>query len=231
MPRLPALLLLFLVSAAGLFATAQQSDNLFLDGKEQRIHSNPLGKYFAQHPERLPRSSVTSSALWRGYVATFEIHEGQLRVRDVKILKWDGKQDTELVSVLEQAFPKDTSRELSWFTGFLILPQGELVNYVHMGYASTFERYRLLFIKDGRVTANRVFTHEEYKEYKVRQFEAYTHSERYKKLHESASKTSRGPSVDSFLYIFDTDFPTEMLVDYKDFKPNSAAAPATTKTK
>lgn len=197
------------------------------------MHSNPLETYFGKHPERRPKTEGTNSSLWRGYIATFEIVDRQFKVRDVTIEVYDEKATygRRLVSKMDHAFPKGTSKALTWFTGFLILPQGKQVSYVHMGYASTYERYRLLFVKAGQVTADRIFTHDEYQEYKVKQFEAFTHTERYRQMQKSISAQGGdvGFNSEHFLYIIDTDFPVETLIDYKDFRPNSAQGPAAKK--
>lgn len=39
----------------------------------------------------------------------------------------------------------------SWFTGVLIVPRGEMVEYVHIGYQSVYERYVILVLKKGKV--------------------------------------------------------------------------------
>ncbi len=172
------------------------------------------------------QTKARSTALWRGYVATFEIVDQTLRVRDVQIQEWDGTgkdYKTKWVSILAKAFPAGTARTLDWFTGFLILPDGKLQEYVHMGYASTYERYRLLFVRAGRVTADRVFTADEYREYKVKQFEAFTHTERFREMRAKLRKGQSNLSADHFLYIFDATFPVDTLIDYKDFRPNQGS--------
>ncbi len=226
-------LALFAVLSSKSFATAQFSDYVSIDGKSEAMHSNPLEPYFAKYPEKRPISSITSTALWRGYIAYFSITDARLRVEDIQINdKMEPKAgEPKMKSVVNEVFPPSVDRTVSWFTGFLILPQGKVVNYVHMGYASTFERYRLLFIKDGRLLADRVFSHDEYVDYKQQQFAAYTKSEAYKKLKQRTEARSSSVAADNFLYIFDVNFPMETLIDYKDFRPASAikteAAPKT----
>ncbi len=60
-------LVLFL--AVDTFATAQQPDKIIYNGTTYDLHSNPLEAYFEKNPDKKSKSSVISSALWRGYVA------------------------------------------------------------------------------------------------------------------------------------------------------------------
>ena len=43
-----------------------------------------------------------------------------------------------------------------WFTGVLRIPQGELMQYVHMGFGSVHEEVRHIKIENGTVVAERV---------------------------------------------------------------------------
>lgn len=219
-----AFVILFALSAPATFATAQFPDYVSIDGKSAAMHSNPLEPYFARHPEKRPKTSVTSSALWRGYIAYFAITDGKLQVADIQV--YDKIESTsgepKMRSVMDEVFPVSADRTVSWLTGFLILPQGEVVSYVHMGYASTFERYRLILVKEGRVLAERVFSHEEYVEYRQRQFAAFTGSAAYRKIKQDLEGRSNSITAENFLYVFDVNFPMETLIDYKDFRPTSA---------
>lgn len=214
------------------FATAQYPDYLVVDGKEEPIHSNPLEPFFARHPDKRPSRGVQSSALWRGYVAHFEINKGMLFVKDVRVQQWEKKNDNPTwISVIDEVFPAKVDRNLSWFTGFLILPRGKMTEYVHMGYASSYEAYRLILVRIGRVMADRVFSEQEYKEYKVLQFAAYAETERFKKEKAALETTERQPyaiNADRFLFIFDASFPMDVLIDYKDFRPNKSPEPTPT---
>ena len=52
-------------------------------------------------------------------------------------------------SVLKALFGDDASRVATWFTGHLIVPTGEIVNYVHMGYGSTYSSYIVVTVVPG----------------------------------------------------------------------------------
>jgi hypothetical protein len=60
-------LIFVLLVAVELSATAQQGDILVLNGKQYFIETNPLEPFLKQNPDKLPKSDVVSSSLWRGY--------------------------------------------------------------------------------------------------------------------------------------------------------------------
>ena len=43
-----------------------------------------------------------------------------------------------------------------WFTGVIRIPQGKLLHYVHMGFASVYEQELHLKIEAGIVTASKL---------------------------------------------------------------------------
>jgi hypothetical protein len=207
------------------FATAQTPDRLVIEGREEPLHANPLEPFFKRHPERRPKSEWISSALWRGYIADFTIEGGMLYVRDIRIESTeDDRQDRRIwISVIEKVFSEKEERRLTWFTGFLVLPRGNMTAYVHMGYASAYERYRLILIRDGQVVADGDFSAAELEEYKALQLAAFARSEQFRK---TWIEIERGEgfgvtiNADTLLTIFDARFPVELLVDYKNFRPS-----------
>ena len=116
------------------------------------LHSNPLEGYFKKFPERRPRSNISSSALERGYVATFEMADKVPLLVDIEIqLPELDRQTSEIKwkSVRDEVFPNGKKQKVDCFAGLLVLPHGKLVDYVHMGYGSTYENYILLEIAAG----------------------------------------------------------------------------------
>lgn len=217
--RLLPLLFLFLGS---LFATAQFPDRLLIDKEEHAIFCNPLDQFFAKNPERRPKSEGMCTALWRGYIGVFVIKDKQLSVSDVLVLN-PNSNALDFVSRMGDSFPLGTDRTLTWFTGLLVLPQGEQLEYVHMGYASLYERYRLIHIKAGKVVADRTFTSDEYREYRLLQWEEYKKTQDYKTM--LADLKKREPSeleAEKFLAIYSVNFQSDIALDYKDFTPSKA---------
>lgn len=200
------------------FATAQYPDKIIFDGKEYSLHSNPLESYFEKNPDKRPKGGVMSTALWRGYVATFEIRDSQLFVKDIQIEYWDTtnkkSHDTKWKSVLTEVFGEQKDIKVDWLTGLLVLPYGKLVNYVHMGYGSTYEKYFLLEISKGDYVKSKKFDYKDYEKFKDKQFEAYKQTEEYKETKAKLKKDgSTDEFIDNFLRSFVTDYTSKILTE------------------
>jgi len=60
-------------------------------------------------------------------------------------------EDGEAVT-LDSLFPGFEDRVFAhWYTGVINIPQGKMTQYVHMGYASRYERELFLAIENGIV--------------------------------------------------------------------------------
>jgi hypothetical protein len=209
-------LLVALFSGASAFATAQSPDKIIYEGKEYALYSNPLEPYFTKNPEKRPRPQIMSSALWRGYVATFEIKDKQLFLKDIEIQYSDSVSAGayKFRSVMQDVFPGQQEVKIGWITGLLVLPHGERVNYVHMGYGSTYEKYILLEIDKGDLKNAKRLKHKEYEKFKERQFQAFKKTDEYKTLKEDLHKKGYSEDlIDSFLKSFVTDYTSMILTD------------------
>jgi len=131
--------------------TAQIGERLIYDGREVPMCSEPLGDYFA-FGGRNPEFKSSCTALWRGYVGTWEIVGGRLYLINLSGTLKDGSEAT-----LETVFPGYPDRVFAhWYSGTLRIPEGKRIEYVHMGYASIYERDRLIKIEKGVVVGTRV---------------------------------------------------------------------------
>ena len=195
------------------FATAQIPDKVIYNGKEYMLHNNPLESYFEKYPDKRPKVEVWSNALYRGYIATFEIKGGQLYLKDIEILS--SYKRKEWKTVRKEVFPKQKSVKIDWMTGILVLPSGKLLNYVDMGYASTFERYTLLEINGGKLVKEKVFEHDDCEKFKEKQFKVFKETDDYKKLKADIQKRSdwTDEAIDSYLQTFVLEFSTKILVN------------------
>lgn len=214
----PVIVSLMLFSFTDVNATAQYPDKLIYNGKEYALHTNPLEFYFEKHPDKKPKTEVMSTALWRGYVATFEIEEGQLYVKDVQIQVWrKNGEDVAWRSVIKDIFP-DKEVKAGWFTGLLVLPYGKLVNYVHMGYGSTYKNYLILEINEGNLQQEKQFNYKKYEQFKEEQFAEFKKTEEYRRLVEELSKEGdNSPEfIDSFLKDFVVQYTSKILTPSKD---------------
>jgi len=197
-------ILLFAVSISNVLATAQFPDKLIYGGKEYSLHTNPMETYFSKHPDKKPDSGVSCTALWRGYVATFEIKEKELLLTDIEVIVVSkdehGKSDWDFKSVKNKVMPESDRLKADWFSGILVLPHGERVKYVHMGYESTYSNYILLEIKKGELTNELSFDHKQLEEFKKQQLQAYKRTKDYRKqAEELKSRNVTQKDIDSIL--------------------------------
>lgn len=131
--------------------TAQISERLIFEGQQVALLSNPLNDFFALGGIN-PGFESTSTALWRGYVGTWEILNDRLYLVELRGTLKSGDDAT-----LNSVFPGFKDRVFAhWFSGRLRIPQGKRLEYVHMGYASTYERDVLLTLQNGVVLAKEV---------------------------------------------------------------------------
>ena len=185
MKALIVIMLMGAVAASSASATAQIPDKIVYEGETYSLHSNPMEAFFAKNPDRKPEGGSISSALWRGYRAIFGFQADRLVVKDVEIEVLVEDEDSlppyslttfEWKSAVDDVVPKGETLFVDWFTGILILPQGELVEYVHGGYESVYSDYILLEVKEGKLVGSHAFGHEQFREFrsfKRRRIRAY----------------------------------------------------------
>ncbi|MGH8075046.1 MAG: hypothetical protein ACREO4_13430 [Lysobacter sp.] len=179
------LLLIFAVPQLA-HATAQMPDKLLLDGEEVPLHTNPLQPYLSAHRDDVPKFRPMTTANWRGYVATFAIREGYLIVDKVEVrMREDGAKrgkdpeqkeyrlEPPMEDIVTQVFNGRDDVPATWYTGALVIPRGEVIDYVHMGYGSTSERYTLLRVKEGRVIERLDMEADDFTAYRRKRFSAF----------------------------------------------------------
>ena len=125
--------------------TAQVSEKLLYEGKSIFLFSEPLALYLMQNQIRF---TSPHTANWRGYVGTWEIIETE-GVERLYLIGIEAHKDYETILTLPELFPGFDKVFAHWFTGELRCPQGDLVEYIHMGYASTYEYELFLEFKQG----------------------------------------------------------------------------------
>ena len=126
--------------------TAQFAEKLIIDGKSESLCTNPLSEYFALSGQYFDFKS-TSTALWRGYVGTWEIVYDRLY-----LLAVHGELKNGQAVTLDLIFPGFPDRVFAhWYSGTLRIPQGGLIEYKHAGYSSIYERDLLIQVERGLV--------------------------------------------------------------------------------
>ncbi|MCE5193873.1 MAG: hypothetical protein LLF28_00195 [Nitrospiraceae bacterium] len=132
------------------FATAQIPDYIVYKGETLSIFSNPLESYFSTKNPR-PNSLFVFSctACWRGYVATWKIEDGYLYL--TKISEGTCGSDSKEIPISKIFHEQKAPIKAVWFNGTLRIQQGKLLQYIHMGYGSVYEKELLLTIENGRL--------------------------------------------------------------------------------
>ena len=131
--------------------TAQIAENLLYQGEQVAMCTNPLSDYFAAGGFN-PRFESNCTALWRGYIGSWEIVDDRLYLVGLEGTLEDGTEAT-----LGTVFPDFPERVFAhWYSGTLRVPQGRQLEYVHMGYGSRFERDVFLDIERGVVVKTQV---------------------------------------------------------------------------
>lgn len=128
--------------------TAQSPEKIVYQGEKLSMCSEPLEDYFSKGGIR-PKFRLSSTALWRRYVGSWEIVDDRLYLTDVSGWLEDGSKVT--VAMIFPGFPDKVFAQ--WYSGQLRIPQGKLLEYVHMGYGSAYERDLLLDVRCGVVVA------------------------------------------------------------------------------
>ena len=131
--------------------TAQIGENIIYKDKKYVMCTEPLSNFF-----NLSGISIEFceplTALWCGYIGTWEIKENRLYLISIE---GNLKNDKEVV--LEDIFPGYPDRVFAhWYSGLLRIPDGKMLSYEHMGYASEYERDILITIEKGVVQKTKV---------------------------------------------------------------------------
>jgi len=133
--------------------TAQAMEIIYIDGVKHHMASLPFGQYL-DDLNNTPKFRWQSTACWRGYTGTWKIKDdklfligldGYIRTIDKRNQKFD----------ISYFFPEQNEVFAEWFTGEIRIPIGELLQYIHMGYASVYEKDLLIQIEDGMVINKR----------------------------------------------------------------------------
>jgi hypothetical protein len=161
-------------------ATAQAPDQIIIDGRTERLHTSPLSSYLEANPKALPEPTFISSGNWRGYIATWEVRESDLILKKIEIEdSVEPDEERKIRDVLPTVFPGKSAVLATWYSGVLVIPKGDQVHYVHLSYGSTYERYTILVVKDGKITRRQDLQQEEFERYRERSFAEYKKTPEY----------------------------------------------------
>ena len=131
--------------------TAQIAEKFHYEGRELSMCSEPLSTFFALGGYQ-PNFESNCTALWRGYVGEWEVKENRLYMIGLNGVLEDGSEAS-----LETVFPGFPDRVFAhWYSGRVRIPEGKVLEYVHMGYASTYESDLMIYFEKGVVISTEV---------------------------------------------------------------------------
>lgn len=125
--------------------TAQTPEILRYKGETVSLCAKPLEYYFELTGVERPFSFEISSALWRGYIGTWEIIDDRLYL--VGLEGWGYVEGQAGLAFLFPDFPIRVFAH--WVNGTLRATRGEMLDYVHGGFGSTFEEDTFFEFRDG----------------------------------------------------------------------------------
>lgn len=155
--RLISALFVFLSTSA--WATGQMGESVEFEGRTYSTQGFPY------LDAKIPHGRSGCTALWRGYFGSWLVIDKQLYLKQVvtdnllaqqddrfeKLEKPDNNCAGDYQVNLEKIYGRKAPIPATWFTGSIDLPDGKQLEYVHMGFASTYERNILLRFENGRL--------------------------------------------------------------------------------
>ncbi|MEG1026478.1 MAG: hypothetical protein RSF34_18535 [Flavobacterium sp.] len=149
--------------------TTQIKDSLLFDNKEYSLNTVLLDDYFKIFPEKHISPKHLITALWRGYIATFEIVSGKLFVKKIEILS-DGKFNFELFKEFNYEKPCE------WYSGFIRIDEfrGEFDDE-----KNTEATYEFLEIKNGNLKSKLCLNFADFIKFKNSLYNKFKQTEEY----------------------------------------------------
>jgi hypothetical protein len=129
--------------------TAQAMERIFIDSKEHFMATEPLEQYLSS-AVGVPIFYSLSTNCWRGYMGTWKIEDNKLYLIGLEGYVQTPKEKYEDVD-MNYLFPNEKEVFAEWFSDEIRIPQGRLIQYVHMGYESVYEKDLLIDFMNGRV--------------------------------------------------------------------------------
>jgi len=129
--------------------TAQIKELLLYKGDKVGMATEPLCPYLKNRKDI--NFLFRSTACLRGYLGIWELRDKELFIIKLQACVEDYKKVD-----LNYLFPDKSEIFADWFSGEIRIPQGEMLQYVHSGYESIFEKDLILKFKKGVLIDERV---------------------------------------------------------------------------
>lgn len=125
--------------------TAQVGETLIYNNEEYSLATEPLSPYLAKHNIKFPFTMTTCR---RGYCGKWLIENNKLYLIDLKANSGKFFFDGRTVGI-DYLFPGQNKVFADWYSGKIRIPYGEMMQYVHQGYASLYEKELFLTVESG----------------------------------------------------------------------------------
>ncbi len=127
--------------------TAQAGEVIIYKEKRHHMATEPLNDYLDTRDDITFKPEITSC--WRGYVGKWKVKYKKLYLIELSGTLENVPLTIPLVDTMEHLFPGQKEVFAEWFTGEIRIPIGEMLEYVHMGYHSVFEKDLILEFENG----------------------------------------------------------------------------------
>lgn len=165
--------------------TQQIKDKLIYEGETYQLNQEILEIYYREFPEKKPEVKGILTALWRGYVATFEIREEQLFVKKFEML---APPDLDFVEK-DLAILDMPDNKFAWYSGLLRIDDFK-GGWNDEDADAIFE---YLEIYKGDLVQKRVMNYDELQVFKEKQFAYFKGTAAYEK--EQARWRRNNPNI------------------------------------
>lgn len=134
--------------------TIQTMEKLIYKGRKVDIVTEPLSSYFTTIKTKLSICPV-SSGCWRGYVGTWLIEYDKLYLIGFQGYARIKPNIIEPVD-MSYIFHGETKVFADWFTGEIIIPDGDLITNFQGRDITIYELGKLLDFKNGKLMGDRI---------------------------------------------------------------------------
>lgn len=213
MKHLATFILVFFALNTFASSAEKPADTIIYKGKKHYYKNQPLKEFFLKNPGKLPKGYLPKAKGGSGYVATFDIINGQMVLKNLEVLVKDTlihkgmgtKKDsipgvkmlwtnTKWKSVMSEVFP-DHELKIDWYSAIAVIPHGAKIG-VDANRIVMYEGYYVLEIDKGILKREKDFTHEAFENFKDKQFNAFKKTSKYTSLLKNLSEQfkDKGPA-------------------------------------
>jgi hypothetical protein len=170
------------------FSTIQIPDKIKIGGKIYCLETFPFDIYLKNHKTKIPfdKISSNSTALRRGYIATYEIKNNLIFLVDIEIEieNNSNRSADEYKSVFSKIFKSKKPILIDWYSGLISIQMNLWDNYLR----GENLKFTIIEISNGNILKQKTFDEQQYEEFLTQQFIEFKKTPEYKALKEKSIK-------------------------------------------